>query len=247
MSNDKMLEMIKARSEQAAARGKSGGKGQFLKLEQEGEWEVRFLPAKKEGEVFIKEFGEHWIDGKQVYCPKLTANNKCPICEASAELKGSDDPDNQALSAEFRARKQHFANVIVRDKESEGPKIYKFGIKLATRIYDDCVDEEQDISDVENGYDYRIKKQKVDGFPNYDRSKPVKKSTPASDSDKDVSSWIEAMTDVHDFVDSQLKSYKEIKEFFTGTAGDVADVTEDVESEEFDANSFLKEVDNAVS
>jgi hypothetical protein len=242
-----MLNKLKAMQQQRQNASK-GGVSKYLKLPQEGETVVRFLPAKGDPDaVFFKEFGEHWIEldsGKKtrVVCPKVTAQERCPICEAVNELYEAGDDESKETARQFKVKKQHYANVIVRGQEDEGPKIYKFGIRLADRIVDDCVDEGVNISDPTEGFDYRIIKQKVDGFPNYDRSKPTKNASSVAD---EVDGWLAAADDIHALINSEVKSYDEIKALFSGV--ETTDVTEEVATEEFDSKKFLKGAADAVA
>ena len=208
---------------------------------QDGESIVRFLPAKNRENVFFKEFGEHWIDKKRYLCPKFTAGASCPICESVNSLYTAGDEESVAMARLYKARRQHYANVIVAGKEEEGPKVFKFGIKLANRVVDECVDEELDISDLDNGLDYRIIRKKQDGYPNYDSSKAAKQKDNRKLTVEQVSAWYAKAEDLHTWIDSQLQTYEELEKSFTGASSG-----EHVEKTEFNEDEFLKEMDERV-
>lgn len=239
-----MLDKLRAQKEKKS----SGNSDKYLKL-QEGETKVRFLPPKNPENTFIKEFGEHWINGTRIVCPKHTNGGRCPICETVNDLYNAKDDQSTEIAREYKAKKQRYANVIERGNEEAGPKILKFGVKLGDRIVDDCLDEGVDFSDPKDGHDYRVIKKVVAGqYPSYDSSRPERKAS-ALDSD-DFSKWMEDAIDIHEFVDNDVKSYNEIKAIFEGlidkSYNESRDVTSDIETEEYSEDEFLKKVEDAV-
>ena len=236
-----MMSKLKAFSERrkTAQSGSGAGSDAFLKVDY-GETKVRFLPDKNGKEIFFKEFGEHWVEKKPYICPKITNQDPCPICEAVNELYNGTEEDVE-LARTFKARRQHYANLIVVGKETEGPKVFKFGIKLADKLIEYSLDEDYyDLSDPEKGFNFRIDKKKKDSFPNYDSSKPVKDST--SLDPEDLKNWLNAAVDVVALVDDRVKPYDEIKASFTGVS-EHDDATDNIPTESFNEKDFMSRVE----
>lgn len=251
-----MKERLKQERNKMLNRG-SGGTDMFFKLPKtdEAEVKIRILPAKNwydanedEVNLFYKKFGIHWINGKRIVCPYVTHGDKCPICETVWELRKSTDEDDIETAKQFAAKKRHWANIVeVDDNENPvgEPKIFEFGVKLLTNIIEWCVDSDyDDLSDPEHGYTYRVIKKKVDGFPNYDSSKPMK--NPHKIDEKVMRDLLEKCADIHQMIDNQVKSYDEIKaEFDLGTPASYDDSDGDVE--DVNADELLKKINERIS
>jgi phage FluMu protein Com len=234
---EKLRQLAEKRNQQTR------GKDRFWKPA-DGENVVRFLPAKDGESIFFKEFGEHWVENKRYLCPKLTHGKACPICEAVNDLYNDGNEESTALARLYKGRKQNYANVIIGGLEEEGPKVFKFGIKLQQRIVDDCIDEEVDISDFEEGLDYRVIKKKLDGFPNYDSSRTAKAKDNRELAADQLRDWLVQAEDLHDWIDSQVQTYAEIESEFTGV---VNTTTSKVETKQFNEDEFLKEMEEKVA
>ena len=242
-----LQEYQKRRKASTEARQGTSLKDAFLKLPNEGEIKVRFLPSKEDNTLFFKEFGEHWLDKQPFICPKVTNGDKCPICESVRELYNSENKDDKILAGKLRAKKQHYANVIVKGKEDEGPKIFKYGIKLSDIIIGYCLDPDYyNIADAEKGYDFRIIRERNEAdMPQYDKSKPVKNSS--SVPNKDLSVWLEKAIDINQLVNGFTKTYEEIQEAFSGiVTNKTVDKESPVSSEEFNDDEFIKKINNAI-
>ena len=246
-----MASMIeRLRAERERNRKKGGGGSLYFKLPKDDEAEVRFriLPAKNfydsDGEVnpepdlFYKRFGLHWVHGSRIVCPRYTKSERCPVCEAVNELYNSDDPDDQAAAKEYRVKKRHYVNMVAIDDDgnyAESPQIFEFGIKLLDNMLEWCCDDEYyDLSDPDEGYDYRVIKRKKDGFPNYDNSKPVK--NPSSIPKETMIDWLDKSVDIHAKIDEEVKTYAEIEAEFSfstpANTGSSEPVAEDVDQNE---------------
>jgi hypothetical protein len=237
-----VLEAIKRRREEVKNRKSTDTR--IFKPEK-GITNIRFLPlpsGAKELENFMVAVGEHWLENSEgrktkFYCPRVTfdANDKCPICEAGFELFATKDPDDKVLGKTFMPSNQNLTNIIVRssdeDGEDVGPKIYKFGKKLREKIEDEMLDEEVDLSDPEEGMDFKVNKKLVQSgnqtFPNYDSSKiNTKVGTTPIDED-DFEALQEEAADLYAEVKSELLGYKELKQAFLNLGNDEDDANDD--------------------
>jgi hypothetical protein len=251
-----------------------GGDSRFWTPEY-GNHTIRFLPSKTDGELFFREFGEHWIadqnDGgkkKRIVCPRLTEKNgkkgKCPICTAGFELFNTGIKEDEDMAKTLMPSKYHYANVIVRgggeDGEDVGPKIFKFGKKIGEKIVDECCDLEVDLSDPENGRDFRVAKKKVQSgtktWPGYDNSKALDKDRSEPVDEDDLEDYLAEAEDVHALIEAEVKTYKEIEAEFHellggGSSDDYeeepeSEEEEEVEEEEFDESALLDKINTAV-
>lgn len=69
------------------------------------------------------------VSGKtqSVICARLEAKKPCLVCAKVEELRSSQAKADQDAASDLFARRRVFANVIDRNDEEHGPKIYAFG------------------------------------------------------------------------------------------------------------------------
>jgi len=175
----------------------SSGGAQFLKMKDGEEVTVRILP-RKDGEGFFTQSKTHAINDagsfKYYHC-RRTTGDKCPICDAYFDLwkksNAWDDVHGITEKAErgkndfakaarpLNPRPAYYMNVMVRPTNevkvlSAPPTLYE--MIMAAIFHPDL----GDITDLEAGYDFIIKRQKGDnGFTNYNGSSARLKPTPA--------------------------------------------------------------------
>jgi len=192
------LELLKEKLNQIK-NPKKGGEGNTKYFKpSDGENIVRILPYEnKEDGLFYIETANHAVDenGKTTYlnCIHHSSHGekKCPICQVYFDLwKLADTEHNEALkkfASSHRAGKRFMYNIL--DRSDNNVKIASVGIKLHELVGDYFFDEDYgDLTDVEEGYDFKINKTIVDGkWPNYDKSRPVKDPSPLlTEGDKDA-------------------------------------------------------------
>ena len=155
------LDLKKVR-ENYESKGK-GGSGKWKA--QKGDNVVRVLPHSMEyftgtvddiAYMFLLHFNVGPEGAKQVVvCPKtLDRKNRCPICEASAMLRKSDDLRDQALGSDLSYRRRFLLNLIdMKDAETIGKGIQPFecGPKVYEGIIQWCNEKWGDPLDLENG------------------------------------------------------------------------------------------------
>lgn len=59
-------------------------------------------------------------------CLQEMKNSPCPFCEARERLLSTGEEDDKKLAQTYRARKMYVIKIIDREKESEGPKFWRF-------------------------------------------------------------------------------------------------------------------------
>jgi hypothetical protein len=190
-----------------ASKGSGGGNYNWWRPEW-GDNVVRILPSMDPDGLFFQETARHRINGEQFYCLKYDIDREtgrgkgCPICEARTRLFRSGDKDLIKIAKEIKAKKQYLMNLI--NRKSEDPTIvyvYGAGIKIWSKMVTTMLDDEVDITDVVNGYDFRVKKEEgpkteFGQFPSYDNSKPVTKSSPLHEDPKIAQKILEARNDL---------------------------------------------------
>lgn len=121
--------------ETAATEAEENSSGaEFMKL-RAGRNILRFLPPAKGKRSPFRVVFQHFLpipgaganNGKSVVCPRLEQRQPCAVCEEVNRLrKTNNKADSEAANALF-SRRRVFANVIDRNEEDKGPKVYAFG------------------------------------------------------------------------------------------------------------------------
>lgn len=174
-----------------ASKDDGGGGGYNWFKPQWGENVVRILPAIDKEDLFFHATARHRVDSDFYYCLKYHVDlktgrgEKCPICEARTRFFRSGDPELIKLAKDIKAKKQFLINLI--DRNSEDPAkvfLYAAGVKIYNKMVSAMLDDEIDITDIENGFDFVVKKEEgptlEDGksFPSYDNSRAKRKISP---------------------------------------------------------------------
>jgi hypothetical protein len=149
---------------------KSGGGSDKYKT-QKGENPVRVVPhsMKYFGDAPVEDiafaFYMHFNVGPEgaksaVVCPKtLNRKNRCPICEASAAFRKSDDQKEKALGDDLSYRRRYLLNVIdLRSAETiaKGIQPYECGPKVYEGIIQWCNEKWGDPLDFKEGRNLTI-------------------------------------------------------------------------------------------
>jgi hypothetical protein len=98
-------------------------------------------------------------------------------------------------------------NVV--DRRDESVKILSVGQKLFGKVLDCFFDEDfGDITDLKEGWDFKIVKDTQGQWPNYDKSSPKPKQSEAG-SDAQTATWMDELHDIHGLV--KIADYDELK------------------------------------
>ena len=231
----------------------SGAKNDFLSkflITKEGTSLVRILPAKEDEENFYAETAIHRIENdegqwRNHHCPRIRGD-KCPLCDLYYALWKTDSEENHNLARSIKARKRYYLNAVDR---SEGKvKILSIGMKLFGKILDCFFDDDYgDITDLEKGYDFKIVKDTVGQYPNYDKSSPKPRSSKTG-TDSEVATWMDELHDIHNLV--KIATYDELKQISmvmeakaVGMGGTTESSSESVDGDSDDYLSHLKSLD----
>ena len=173
---------------------------------------IRILPATDPDDVFYVERHRHRIDDEWHYCLKFDIDDEtgrgknCPVCEARKKLFRTNDNAMIAIARDIKPKKQYLMNIV--DRKSDDPTqvfVYAPGIKLKDKIVGIMLDEEIDITDVEAGFDFVVKKEEgpqtdQGQFPTYENSKASRKETPLDEDPKVVAKILNNRYDLHNLV-----------------------------------------------
>lgn len=173
---------------------------------------IRILPAVDPDDIFYVERHRHRIDDEWHYClkfdidPETGRGKHCPVCEARKKLFRTNDSAMIAIARDIKPKKQYLMNIV--DRKSDDPTqvfVYAPGIKLKDKIVGIMLDDDIDITDVESGSDFIVKKEEgpkseAGQFPMYDNSKASRKETPLDEDPKVVAKILENRYDLHNLV-----------------------------------------------
>ena len=200
----------------------SGGNADFLSkffMMDEGTSVVRVLPSKDEDSEFYAETAIHRLNDKNYHCPRIKGG-KCPVCDTYYDMWkeinaiGKETPQGKEMAdvaRQIKARKRYYLNVV--DRRDNSVKILSVGQKLFGKVLDCFFDEDfGDITDLKEGWDFKIVKDTQGQWPNYDKSAPKPKPSSAG-SDKENATYMEELHDIHGLV--KVADYDELKSMMT--------------------------------
>lgn len=144
-------------------KGKDNSESKFWKPE-DGSHEIRVLPT-KDGDPF-KEYWFHYNVGKGtgIMCPKRNFGDECAICEFATKLFKEGTPDTVAMAKDLFVRQRFCSPILVRGAEKEGVKVWSYSKTVYEELLKTVLDPDYgDITDLENGYDLKVDKGKMNG------------------------------------------------------------------------------------
>ena len=171
------------------------GRRSFFKPKEGTEYLLRVIPPEN-GDPFHERF-MHYGLGKAFVCPKKTYGDthECPACDlASAlwdEYNKTQDPKTKELAKSVGSKQRFYTQVLVREDEKAGAKIYSHGKTVYQTFLKLCNNADYgDISHPTEGVDLTMKMYKPDkkAFPQTDIT-PKRKSTPLVSADMEKEGW----------------------------------------------------------
>jgi hypothetical protein len=177
----------------------------------DGDTIIRILPNQDPNKNFFVKSAFHRIMGDYYNCPKETKKGeKCPICEYVNKLYKSTNITDLEIAKEFKKTRRYYYNVVIRGNEDKGVRILTSGIKLFERVIGACANPEVgDITDINEGYDFRVNKRMKDGYWNYDLSDASRKPSILTADQAKAKEWLVACYDLEKEI--KLLSYDELK------------------------------------
>lgn len=214
------LDELRKKYEKDKIKSSGGDNDKWLSLEEGEEVTTRILPFGEGIGDFFFETGIHYINDDKYACPRKTPSNEsddCPICDAYFRvwddinaLGGKDNPEAKPLlqlQKGLRPSSRYYFNVV--DRRDGKVKLLSQGFKIYTKIMDTMFDEDFGVvHDVNEGWDFKIKLEKVDGYNNFDKSKFRPKATKAG-TDAEIATWLDERHDLNDIIKNP--DYEELK------------------------------------
>jgi hypothetical protein len=216
------LEALRRKHEQLNGGGSTSNNSDFLsKFYQipEGSNAVRILPGKDEDHEFYAETKIHRVknaDGtnRNHHCRKVHGE-PCPLCDLYYGLWKTGRSEDEDLARQIKPRARYYMNIV--DRESGDVKILSVGVILFKKIIAAMLDEDfGDITNPENGHDFKIVKEMDGQWPKYDQSAPRPKSSPLG-SGAEVAGYMDSLHDIHSLV--KLEDYDEYKKVVAALTG----------------------------
>ena len=135
-----------------------------------GENLIRVLPP-RDGKLFYMKVGVHYrlIGSGMEFCPRVTANLPCPICETVMDLRKVGSSGAMELVRRFSVTERYMMNVIVLSSDVKEIKQYLAPKTVRLELLKIILDPDYgDITDLETGRNVVIEKvQGSGGFVNY--------------------------------------------------------------------------------
>jgi len=183
-----------------------------------GENLIRILPP-VDGLLFYKKVGVHYrlVGSGMEYCPRVTSDQPCPVCEVVEQLKKMKTPVAVQIVNRLAVVERFLMNVIPL-KEGEEKLIRQYLAPKTVRLalLKIVLDPDYgDITDLERGRNVVIEKiQASGGFVNYSvRAKP--REVPIREIlGRELR--MEEIPDLNEFVRVRLKGYEELKAVLYG-------------------------------
>jgi hypothetical protein len=191
----------------------SGG-GDFIKkfyAIPEGNSMVRILPSNDEDKLFYAETAIHRVpvgegQTKNFHCRKVHGE-ACPICDTYYAL-WKDPHKDEDLARQIKPRARYYMNVV--DRATDEVKIFSVGVILFKKIISTILDEDYgDVTDLEEGHDFKLNKVMEGQWPKYDQSVFRPKAT-AAGTKKQIAEWMDDLHDIHGLV--KMEEYDTFKQ-----------------------------------
>jgi len=182
------LNAIKAKLNQL---NKTDEKRNNLWKPEPGKQRVRIVPYVHRKENPFLEMYFHYDIAKRSMLSPITFGNADPVVEFAEKLKKTGDKDEWLMGRKIEPKMRTYVPVIVRGKESEGPKFWGFGKTIYAELLSIISDPDYgDITDLMNGRDIDVEFTPAEGGGYPKTSIRVKPNTSAATEDKDVAKKI---------------------------------------------------------
>ncbi len=208
-----------AAKEAAKVVGEGSGGAPFLKIAP-GRTTLRILPPKAGANSPFVVVHQHYITraGNEppfvFVCPRHAEQGDCPACNEAARLRATGNKLDREQAWQMMPKVRGFANVIDRNDEEAGPKVWGIPKTVLAELTELRQDEDAggDFTDPEVGFDVIVDRT---GTGKMDTSYSVRLARKASpiteesdEGDALMMEWYEAMSDLSQF--AKVKQYREI-------------------------------------
>ena len=141
-------------------------KSRTWKMKEDGEQRVRILPPKNENDLMFLADGFHIIS--QSYYQDCKDPGSCPVCKMLKRLWDSSDEVRKATYRTMKRKKRFTYQIILLNDDGSikdrTPKLYTVPKKIHDKILGYVIDNDEDITDVDEGRDFVIVRKKGEFF-----------------------------------------------------------------------------------
>ena len=210
-----LMEYYKTEREKSRRRS---GSAEWIQFDEEGTKLIRILPALDETKPFYYVAGQHYQLGPQgksnVYCPKVTLGEDCPICEYVELVKEkSKKPRELEQAKDIAATQRWFCLALDRDEDDDKPRIWGFPWTIYNQLLTLLTEGKYpDLYDFERGFDISVKKTPGRGKSRRVEYQVIPERSPSA-VDPGV---IEKMIDVEDYINKRIFSSNELERVLNG-------------------------------
>lgn len=190
LSKEERLAALKAKLDKTDT--SSGGSGFWSP--KEGRNTIRIFPEVDDMEFFFCNVGTHYMqEGVRILCPSFSTDGEedCPVCDMVNDLYKSGKKADKQRAGEIRVRKQYWMNIVDRDDEKAGVKVFTAGPMIFGAIKAYIGDPDYgDITDEEDGADVIIEREGSGKDTDY-QTKVARHDSPIHDDPDQVDDWFE--------------------------------------------------------
>ena len=192
---------------------------------------LRFLPPSPNEDVSWARIFNHGFQGPSgswfiENCPTTLNNRPCPVCKENNKYWNSGVEADKEVARKRKRKLSYISNVLVLDDqahpENNGKNfLFRYGKKIHDKIMELVEPQFPDQVptnpfDIWEGADFKLKSQKVAGYPNYDKSEFVAPSElfdGEKDKDKKQETLWNAQYPLAEFTaEGQFKTYEDLEQ-----------------------------------
>ena len=175
---------------------------------------VRLLPySDNDGQPF-KERYYHYGLGTRGFISLRQLGKNDPIQELQGKLYDEGSPGSRELAKKLYPKMRAYCPVVVRDNEGAGVQLWSFSKMIYQQLLNIMLDPDYgDITDPLEGRDIKVTVIKKDGFkyPMVDSVMPRGKASNLNDDTATTKQWLEAIPNLDDILQNDLKTYEEVE------------------------------------
>jgi hypothetical protein len=176
------------------------------------EFVLRVLPwPNNNGQPFVERYFYYNIGQNSGLLAPTQFGKADPMAELIDKLYASGKAEDKEVAKKLYPKMRAFAPIIVRGAEDQGVQVWSFGREIYQRLLELILDAEiGDITDLEEGYDLKVKITKKDGvnWPDTKVDASRKSSKLFTDQEK-VDEALAAIPNLDEYY--KLKPYAELK------------------------------------
>jgi len=183
------MDFDKIREQYAKMEGgkKSSSSGDFINkfyAIPEGNSVIRVLPSNDEDKLFYAETAIHRV-------PTGEGQTRNFHCRKAYYALWKAPYNDETLARQIKPRARYYMNVV--NRETDEVKIFSVGIILFKKIISTILDEDYgDVTDLDEGHDFKLNKVMEGQWPKYDQSAFRPKAT-AAGTKKQIVEWMDEL------------------------------------------------------